>query len=354
VAPIVALVVLEQRRGNWPAVAGYARQAIQRSPEELFAWVALAEALEQMGQGEAAEGVAKQCIERFPESADAHAVMAKALRAQGDTDGALVALDRAQTLEPSPELQAERILTLGIGGRVPEGVAEADAALEAAPDSAVLHAASASLRFAAGDVAGGDAATERALALEPDEPRPLRVRCEFRASRQDWDGARDDCTRYLDVRPDDAGTQFVLGVAHQSLGESADAEQAYRRAMALDERDVRSRNNLAELLAQGGDLDGALVVAQEAYRLEEGNPYLLDTLGGLYLRNGLATRAVPLLEQAHAGLPEHPGVTLNLAMAYRDAGRGGEAGALIGELDGKLPADHPLRGRVEEVKASLP
>jgi predicted Zn-dependent protease len=95
-------------------------------------------------------------------------------------------------------------------------------------------------------------------------------------------------------------------------------------------------------------------VAQEAYRLDEGNPYLLDTLGGLYLRKGLATRAVPLLEQAHAGLPEHSGVTLNLVVAYRDAGRGDEAGALIGELDRRVAPGDPLRGQVDAVKASLP
>ena len=46
-----------------------------------------------------------------------------------------------------------------------------------------------------------------------------------------------------------------------------------------------------------GDLDGALQAAQEAYRLDETNPYVMDTLGALYLRKGLADRAVSLLDQ---------------------------------------------------------
>ena len=129
---------------------------------------------------------------------------------------------------------------------------------------------------------------------------------------------------------------------------------AYRRAVALDERHVPARNNLAELLAGEGDVDGALALAQEAYRLDAANPYLLDTLGALYLRKGLPARAVPLLEQAHAGLPELPGVTLNLALAYRDAGRVEEAGVLLAELDRTVAPGDPLRPGVEAARRSLP
>jgi Flp pilus assembly protein TadD len=182
-------------------------------------------------------------------------LLAKALRAEGKTDDALAALEEAERIEPTRGLAAERILTLGMGGRVEQGITVARAALADEPDSADLQAALASLLFAAGAASEGAQATDRALALEPDEPRPLRVRCEFRASSGDWTGARADCTRYLAARPDDAGAHFMLGVALQSLAETEQAAAAYRRAAELDERDLRSRNNLAGLLAGEGDLD---------------------------------------------------------------------------------------------------
>ena len=122
----------------------------------------------------------------------------------------------------------------------------------------------------------------------------------------------------------------------------------------LDEREVRARNNLAELLAAQGDVDGALAVAQEAYRLDAENPYLLDTLGALYLEKELSGRALPLLQKAHAGLPEHEGVTLNLVRAYRDSGRIDEARALLGALETSVAPGDPLRAQVDEAMRTLP
>ena len=98
----------------------------------------------------------------------------------------------------------------------------------------------------------------------------------------------------------------MLGVSLQWLHERRAAVAAYRRAAALDQRDMRPRNNLAELLAADGDLDGALAAAQEAYRLDEQNPHVMDTLGALYLRKGLAERLDMIRES-------NPGVEILLA-----------------------------------------
>lgn len=351
-APAAALIGVEGRRGDWRAVAGAARLLVARAPHRLDGWIALVDALAQLGEGEAAEEVAKQSLERFPDRAEPHLLLAKALRAQGRYDEALEAL-AAATGGAATLLTSERILTLGMGGRVEEGVAVAREALASEPDSAGLHAALASLLFAAGDAEEGAHATDRALALDPEEPRPLRVRCEFRASVARWAGARDDCARYLEVRPDDAGAHFMLGVAYAGLGEDERAIAAYRRAAKLDERDARPRNNLADLLATQGDLDGALAAAQEAYRLDEADPYVMDTLGALYLRKGLAERAVSLLEESHEGLPDQPKVTLHLALAYRDAGRTGEARVLLTGLQQNDTGGEVLQAQVEEALHSL-
>jgi tetratricopeptide (TPR) repeat protein len=353
-APAAALVNLEARRGDWRAVAASARLLIQRAPRQLDGWVALVDALVQLGEGDAAAEVAEQSLERFPDRAEPQLLLARARRAQGRHDEALAALDTTQAADPELDLAAERVITLGMAGRVDEGIALARDALAGDPESAALYASLAALLFEARAAEEGARATDRALALAPDDPRPLRVRCEFRAASGLWAGARDDCTRYLAARPDDAGAHFMLGVALQQLGDSPAASAAYRRAAALDERDMRSRNNLAELLAAEGDLDGALAAAQEAYRIDETNPYVMDTLGALYLRKGLADRAVSLLEEAHAGLPEMQAVTLNLALAYRDAGRSGDARVLLAGLRESEEVDPALRVQVEEAFDSLP
>jgi tetratricopeptide (TPR) repeat protein len=355
IAPAAALVALEGRRGDWRAAAGHARLLVQRAPQRLDGWIALVSALENLREGKAAEAVARQSLEQFPGRAEPHLLLARALRTQGRHDEALEALAAAEAAGGSgTPLEAERVLTLGMGGRLDEGIAIARGALASEPDSVDLHAALAAMLFAAGAAEEGTQATDRALALDPDEPRPLRVRCEFRAASGRWPGARDDCTRYLEARPDDAGAHFMLGLAYTGLGQAQQAIASYRRAAQLDERDARPRNNLADLLATQGDLDGALAAAQEAYRLDEADPYVMDTLGALYLRKGLVERAVSLLEEAHAGAPDLPEATLHLVLAYAEAGRTDEARVLLEGLRQSDAGDETLRAQVEEALHSLP
>jgi tetratricopeptide (TPR) repeat protein len=349
-----ALLALAQRRGDWRAVARYARTLVIRAPHDLGAWTALVTALERLGEGEAAQAVAERCGERFPGRPEPHLLRARALRAQGRHDEALAELDLAEDYGVTADLAAARVRTLGMAGRVEAGVAEARAAAAAHPEAPQVHAVLASLLFAAGAADEGSRATDRALALDPDDPSPLRDRCLFRAANRHWAGARDDCTRYLEARPEDAEVAFVRGVALEQLGEPDAAIAAYRRAAALDERDARPHNNLAGLLAARGDLDGALAAAQEAYRLDEANPYIMDTLGALYLEKGLVDRAISVLEDACAGAPELADAQLHLGLAYRDAGRTQEARTLLAAVGGNEAARPELRANAKEALDSLP
>ena len=102
---------------------------------------------------------------------------------------------------PTADVAAERVLTLGMAGRVEEGIQAANAALAEHPDSAALHAACASLLFAAGRADEGAAAVDRALELDPDDPQPLAIRGRFRAATGRLDGARRDLELYLSGGP---------------------------------------------------------------------------------------------------------------------------------------------------------
>jgi arylsulfatase A-like enzyme/tetratricopeptide (TPR) repeat protein len=323
--PSSALLAIEQRHGRWHEAVAQARRLTAQAPHRLAGYVALVEGLEALGQGAAAERAARQAVARFPEASVPQRLLARALRAQGRTDAALETLDAIA--EPGPLEHAERAMTLGLAGRLDEGIAFARARSALAPESAELNAALAALLYAAGDEVDGAAATDRALALAPDEPRPLRDRCVFRASIGRWAEARDDCLRYRALRPEDGSVEFVLGVAFQQLGDSSSAIDAYRRAVALDERDSRARNNLAALLAETGDIDGALAAAQGAYRIAPEDPWVLDTLAGLYQRRGQLARAVSLLEQAHAAAPELAEVERNLERTRRELRGAAESAA---------------------------
>ena len=69
-------------------------------------------------------------------------------------------------------------------------------------------------------------------------------------------------------------------------------------------------------------MPAALQYAQEAYRLTGGrDPHVNDTLGYLYLQQGLVDRSISLLEKAREDDPELDDAAFHLAMAYRQAER---------------------------------
>jgi tetratricopeptide (TPR) repeat protein len=136
-------------------------------------------------------------------------------------------------------------------------------------------------------------------------------------------------------------------------GRTADAKAAYARAAELDLEAFAPRNNLAELLRAEGDLGGALRAAQEAFALAGDDPYVMDTLGWLYLEKGLVGRALGLLEGAHRGAPAHPVIQLHLALAYRRDGRIEAARVLLSDLERRTRTDPDLHAQVEQQLRSL-
>jgi tetratricopeptide (TPR) repeat protein len=348
-------ISLAERRGDWRGSAALARQLVTIAPGVYMGWAALSGGLaQQRGFAAEAVSVARGAAELFPDRADAKLLLVRALRANGEYDAALSVLrelgDRGAA---TADAAAERVLTLGMAGRVEEGIQAANAAIAEHPDSAALHAARASLLFGAGRAEEGDAAVDRALELDRDDPQPLVIRGRFRAATGRLDGAQRDLEQYLERRPEDAQAHFMLGVVQEQSGNADRAIASYRRAAELDSTAFEPRNNLALALADR-DLDGALAAAQEAYALRSKDPAVLDTLGWLYLRKGLVERATSLLEEAHAGAPEVAEIQLHLALAHRDGGRTDDARRLLAALSKRSDVPPALNSQIDEAKKSLP
>ena len=172
-APYFARIALAERRGDWRAVIADAHQLVQRSPARFDGWRALVTALVNLRDGEQAEPFAARAAQIFPDRPEIQILLAVALRTQGRHADALARLDEAaDRFGPTPEIEAERALTQGMSGHLEQAVATTQAAIAASPDSAVLFQALAALLFGAGQAEAGTRATERALELAPDDPRP--------------------------------------------------------------------------------------------------------------------------------------------------------------------------------------
>jgi tetratricopeptide (TPR) repeat protein len=346
--PWLELLRLAQQRGDPREAAAAAAAAVSRAPRQIAAWQGLVDALIEQGAPPKALETARRAQEVLPDRWESGLLVARALRVSGRSAEALAQLDRvAQRSGDRAEIAAERVLVLGLSGRLDDARAEAQRAIAAHGDGALLHHALAGVLFQAGRADEGAAAVERALALAPDDLRPLALRCQFQAATARFEGAMRDCARFLEQRPDHASLWFALGVAQAGANRKGEAEASYRRAAALDPRAIAPRNNLALLLAERGDLDGALSAAQEAFALAEESPEVLDTLGWLYLEKGLTARAVSLLEDAHRRAPDLDAATLHLALAYRAAGREDAARPLLESLGTRAAASPELQAQLD-------
>ncbi len=89
----------------------------------------------------------------------------------------------------------------------------------------------------------------------------------------------------------------------------------------MDPRFVPAANNLAWLLSEhGGDKEKALQLAQTAKEAAPEDPNISDTLGWILYKRGVYQRAVALLRDSAAKLPQNPTVQYHFAMASQKVG----------------------------------
>ena len=101
---------------------------------------------------------------------------------------------------------------------------------------------------------------------------------------------------------------------------------------------VQDRNGVAyELLLADVDHDIALELSELVRRDAPDNPYYSDTYGWALLKLGQTDKAVAILEQSHAGDPEHVEIMSHLAQAYRIAGRIEDAHQMLGNAEAFAP-----------------
>lgn len=99
------------------------------------------------------------------------------------------------------------------------------------------------------------------------------------------------------LQPADPRVWTHYAALAQQLGRSDDAITAYRAAVARDERNPLTLNNLAwALLRANRDLPEALALAQRARKLLPSNPNIDDTLAAVYRQMGLHRDAVSTYE----------------------------------------------------------
>jgi tetratricopeptide (TPR) repeat protein len=181
----------------------------------------------------------------------------------------------------------------------------------------------------------------RPTAIEPDKAAHARALCEQGL----WPDVLAFAEKWAAEIPDAAKAFFYQGVALASLGKFADAETAYYRALALEENDFKTWNNLSALLfgALNQPAEGAKCLAR-AMQIDPGNKVGWANLASMNGQIGRHAQAMDCAERALALDPDLVEAQLNRARAAQALGKP-EIVRAASEALAKVPPEKFQRAR---------
>ena len=141
-----------------------------------------------------------------------------------------------------------------------------------------------------------------------------------------------------------------LGLIYDIQKKYDKAKEHYQKVLKINPKFVPAANNLAYLYAERGEnIDEALNLAQSAKEQVPDDPNISDTLGWIYFKKNVFSRAIVYLKEANEKIPDNPVIRYHLGMAYYKNGDKEESKR---ELKKALELD-PKFSYAEEAKRTI-
>ena len=126
--------------------------------------------------------------------------------------------------------------------------------------------------------------------------------------------------RAMQSNPRDVRIYISLASLLDNRGDWQQAEDLYKKALAIQPDYPVAANNLSYLMLEhGGDVSVALTLAQTARKGLPDLPSTADTLGWAYYNQGAYTSAIDTLKEAVKQTPDSATFHYHLGMAYEKA-----------------------------------
>jgi len=303
-------------------------------------------------------------------------------------------LDQILQTDPPPEA-AIALFVRNESARDPERTANLlDEALARDPQSVVLLRSATVFDLSTGEIDRALARLNRGLEARPGVPLLLALRAQVLARADRLEEAEQDARQAFERNPSLPGVldlilsiyqlrgridvaieqleasesagllgpyqRVLLGRLHLGSGNTDRAAELYEAALAEDPDLPGAKNDLAFLLArEGRNLDRALQLAQEAQQALGAAPQVIDTLGYVMLRRGLAGPAAEQFGSAIRLAEERGGAPADLhyhmGLALRDLGQEEAAAEHLAKalsIDPKFGDAEDARRQLEAARAA--
>ena len=295
--------------------------AAARRTNQPLAFLASAEYRLRKGQPDQANDILDQGIAATDDHLALKEAKGRILMARKEYDQAIV------LFEDIKAVQAESGIQLLVGAHLQKGdvqraIEQCREMIALHPDSARGHLLLASIYETVHDLDQAEEHIQAAMQAEPDSTQAYFRLGNLQARRGEMDQAMETFEQALAVDPNFIPAIFARGNLLEAQNEIPQAMEQYQRILRINANYVPALNNLAYLALKGhgGSKEEALQMAARAFRQEQNNPGVLDTLGLALLKNDRAEEGRRILERAVELLPDHPSVRFHMAMAYKMTG----------------------------------
>jgi adenylate cyclase len=164
---------------------------------------------------------------------------------------------------------------------------------------------------------------QRALSAHPDFARAQAGLCETRMERYILErvpaivaAAEEACANAEALDNGAQEVHLAVGGLRLATGDAAEAETAYRRALALVPQSSDALIGLAESLAAGGKMEESETMHKRAIAAQTSYAAAHLSYGNFLFSQGRAAEAVPVYERATLLTPDNPNAFSNLGGAY--------------------------------------
>jgi len=238
-------------------------------------------------------------------------------------------------------------------GRFPEALPILDRYARLFPQDAVGWYELGYCRFAVGDFSGAAGSLMKAIDINPQQPKALKLLGRIQVAMGLLFEAEESFSTAVHEQPEDAEAHYLLGRLYQSTGQVGAAAEHLQKSVQLDPRNPRARAYLGHALSGLGQTDAAELQLREATRLARKTsppdwaPFL--ELGIFLQRMGRVEEAIEPLETAVRLAPQEPEARFELGRALYRLGKPAESRRPLEEALRLSPGDarfHYLLSRV--------
>src|SRR5262245_16711573 len=349
------LAELKIRNGNHAAAVELLEPVTKERPQVAQAQYLLATAYLAQQKGDQVLAVYRRMTELFPNDPRPSFLIGSVLLGQGKQADARKAFEKSNEISPDYLPAVERLVDLDLAEKqYAAAIDRVQKVIDKDPKLAQPWALKAKIYLAQRDFAHAEPDLLKAIDLDPKLEQAYQLLAELYVASNRQEEAIAKLTAFVENNKGAPAVPALMQLAmiQERLKHFDAARDAYEKLLAVAPNSAMALNNLAVLYSEHfGQLDKAYDLAQKAKEAAN-EPHIADTLGWISFKRGDYRRALPLLQEGAAKLPNLPEIQFHLGMTYYMLGEEGPArDALQKAVD--APVDFPAKDQARRRLALL-